>query len=187
MAPPAQAAIPPPRNLPVEVLQRFTISGDTMIATVANRGEMFAPCGVPLSVARQFPFSIGPAMQPSAQVVEVFLQLLRPRRFRGSLALSRTPVLPSASLNSVGSPDPRISQLNASPVLSPVNASKAPSRMRPTSNSRISMPSSFSLKRRKTHPGFSAPPMPPGQPSKRTSSSCSKCAGSRHPLESATD
>lgn len=54
---------------------------------------------------------------------------LRPRRSRGSLAMSRSAVLPSASLNSVGDPVVFISWLNTSPASSPVNASGTSLRM----------------------------------------------------------
>ena len=52
---------------------------------------------------------------------------LRPRRLSGALTLALAGVLPSASLNSVGSLDCWISRLNGSPASAPVNASRPPS------------------------------------------------------------
>jgi len=48
---------------------------------------------------------------------------LRPRGSAGELALAFTVMLPSASHNSVGDPEVRISRLDTSPASAPVNAS----------------------------------------------------------------
>jgi hypothetical protein len=56
---------------------------------------------------------------------------LRPRRLPSGLTMSPSGLLPSASLNSVGSRVLCISWLNTSPMVSPVNASKRPSRTVP--------------------------------------------------------
>jgi hypothetical protein len=53
---------------------------------------------------------------------------LRPRRLFGVLTVTPAEVLPSASLNSVGSLDCCISRLNGSPASAPVNASRPPSQ-----------------------------------------------------------
>src|SRR5947207_14713610 len=52
------------------------------------------------------------------------------RRVRVGLAVSPFALWPSASRNSVGSPDQVISQLNILPACAPANASSAPLRQR---------------------------------------------------------
>lgn len=48
------------------------------------------------------------------------------RGFRLTLALAVQTMLPSATLNSVGTPENLISQLNTCPACTPVNASPTP-------------------------------------------------------------
>ncbi len=66
-----------------------------------------------------------------AHGASVHAEGLRPRRVPQGLAVTPRRVLPSASLNDVGTPGRLISRLNSSPALSPVNASAPTSRSKP--------------------------------------------------------
>lgn len=66
-----------------------------------------------------------------AHGVSAHVEGLRPRGIRRRLALTSSPVLPSAPLNCVGIPICLVSWLNTSPAHAPVNASAAPSRASP--------------------------------------------------------